>query len=255
MHLKEFLKSNFQSIYVINLKHRTERLNKFKQRIKLQFDFLTKDIDELFNVFEAVNGKELKQLKSDTYFSRCKSNGEVGCHLSHRTIWKSILDNEAYDDSDLVLVFEDDAFFLKDISMFQKIFQEVIESFRKISDTNCKLLYLGGRFKEKFKPEKDPLLDNWRKKTEFLYQREIFQPLLKTQIDRTTHSYVLSKSCAKKLYEFSIKDSFDKPVAVDTFIQWVELKHNKDNSIVFYDCFPHICFSPDTIQRDVQKKS
>jgi len=103
-------------IYCINLKHRTDRWERFSKQPELQ---------ELmraytFERYEGVNGSAIDVMKDDRISLRTKRNikehirrdheeldsaGGVGCYLSHTNIWKKFLERpEAF-----AMILEDDA--------------------------------------------------------------------------------------------------------------------------------------------------
>jgi GR25 family glycosyltransferase involved in LPS biosynthesis len=103
-------------IFCINLKHRTDRYNRFLQQPEVQ-----KLISQYpFERFEGINGSKLDIQKDDRISLRTKRNikehtrrdheeldsaGGVGCYLSHTAVWQKIVDApEPY-----ALIFEDDA--------------------------------------------------------------------------------------------------------------------------------------------------
>ena len=100
---------------VINLSERTDRLELFKQN--------NKDKAGTIRVFSAVNGKEVTMLKlwekgfdtdknwRDPELDRTLTWGEIGCFLSHFTVWEMIAAG-----NDPVLVMEDDVVLHKDLS-------------------------------------------------------------------------------------------------------------------------------------------
>jgi GR25 family glycosyltransferase involved in LPS biosynthesis len=103
-------------VYCINLKHRTDRWERFSQQPELEE--LKKNYK--FERIEAVNGSALNIMKDDRISLRTKRNikehirrdheelnsaGGVGCYLSHTSVWKKFLDSgDSY-----AMVLEDDA--------------------------------------------------------------------------------------------------------------------------------------------------
>jgi GR25 family glycosyltransferase involved in LPS biosynthesis len=103
-------------IYCINLKHRTDRWERFSKQSELQ----TLQNYYKFERFEGINGSSLDISKDDRISMRTKRNikdhnrrdheeldsaGGVGCYLSHTSVWKKILEQpEPY-----AIIFEDDA--------------------------------------------------------------------------------------------------------------------------------------------------
>jgi len=244
--LDDFIKENFKKRYVINLKHRTDRYSEFKQRTSAYFD------PELFEIFEGVYGKELEtDTLSEPYFKQSHTRkGEIGCHLSHRQIWKNVVEDDSINDNDLVIVFEDDVFFSDD---FEKNFIEAVNSFNEENKNYDKFLYVGGRFIKNFKPSMKELRLFWNKTKSCnrLYKRNYSSDISKHNIDRTTHVLIFSKYCAKIFLECSLSDDYEnKPVPVDLFLLWCH-SENK-GSINYYDYLPHLCYSPIDYKTDIQ---
>lgn len=250
--LDDFIKENFKRRYVINLKHRADRYNEFKKRAGVYFD------PELFEKFDAIDGKNVDPeiQENEPLFKNVNSKkGEIGCHLSHRAIWKIVSEDETLAEDDLVIVFEDDVFFTN--NNFKYKFMDSIKSFQQIKIPN-KILYIGGRFKKNFEPNRDELLLNWKKNPfiiesnnillERIYGYEKEQPS-NISFDRTTHALIFTKYSANIFLESSLCDE-EKPVAVDTFLIWCHKQ--KKGPINYYDFFPHLCYSPVNYKSDIQ---
>lgn len=104
----EKTKLGFSEVYMINLKRRPER------RIKMELTMKELGLD--FKYFEAVDGKTLTDEiliemgitllpeYSDPYHKRRMTMGEIGCFLSHYTIWKEMVELNLQE----VLILEDD---------------------------------------------------------------------------------------------------------------------------------------------------
>lgn len=103
-------------IYCINLKHRTDRWNRFLEQPEL--DVLKQSYD--FERFEGINGSAINIQKDERISLRTKRNikehirrdheeldsaGGVGCYLSHTTVWKKFLERS----EEYAIIFEDDA--------------------------------------------------------------------------------------------------------------------------------------------------
>jgi GR25 family glycosyltransferase involved in LPS biosynthesis len=246
--LDDFMRENFKKRYVLNLKHRKDRYAEFRQRASAYFD------PDLFEVFYGVYGKELNlESLSEPYLKNPNTRkGEIGCHLSHRQIWKNIAEDDTINDNDLVIVFEDDVFFSDG---FEKNFEEAVNSFNeenKHFDVSNKFLYIGGRFDKYFTPSKKELDLFWNrtKNNNRLHKRNHCPAIPRQIIDRTTHVLIFSKYCAKIFLESSLSDETKKPVAVDLFLLWCH-GENK-GSIEYYDYIPHLCYSPIDYKTDIQ---
>jgi GR25 family glycosyltransferase involved in LPS biosynthesis len=113
-----FFKYNgINDIYVINLKKRPERLEKFKNNYKLGYDYKIIDaIDgnklekDYINNITGIEGKKsldnyYKYNITRKYHYELSSYGAIGCYLSHINTWKEIIKNNRQN----ALIFEDDA--------------------------------------------------------------------------------------------------------------------------------------------------
>ena len=116
-------------IYVINLKERPNRLNSFLNNCPIDKSNI--------NIFNAINGHKL--LEMPNYFKNLLP-GEVGCFLSHMSIWKKLINDV---DVDNYIIFEDDAKFTeKFLEKFNNLINDIIE-FEEI-------IYIGGRFTKNY---------------------------------------------------------------------------------------------------------
>ena len=117
IYFKFYINNDIDKIYVINLKKRPERLDKFKKNYKLNRDITIYDaIDgtELdINYINSIIGIEGKK-SIDNYYKykiirkyhyELSSYGAIGCYLSHVNIWKEIIKNNIKN----AIIFEDDA--------------------------------------------------------------------------------------------------------------------------------------------------
>ena len=115
IYLKFLDNYDINQIYVINLKKRPERLEKFKKNYKLKRDVtIVNAIDgnKLDNIDKLV-GKEGKKSLDNFYKHKItrkyhyelSSYGAIGCYLSHVNIWKDIIKKN----NKTALIFEDDA--------------------------------------------------------------------------------------------------------------------------------------------------
>lgn len=106
---------DIDKIYVINLKKRPERLEKFKKNYNLNRDIViinAIDGNKLDNIDELVGPVGKKSLDNfykhkiiRKYHYELSSYGAVGCYLSHINVWKDIIKNNYKK----TLIFEDDA--------------------------------------------------------------------------------------------------------------------------------------------------
>ena len=137
--------NNNLDIYVINLDYRKEKFEKIKN------EFSEKDIKLIR--FNAINGKTLCENYIDMYsninlsdginsqiykfYNKCLRYGEVGCFLSHTTLWHSCI---AYN-MPYIIVAEDDILKTNDFS-FENIRKALNELNNNISTKNWDILFL-----------------------------------------------------------------------------------------------------------------
>lgn len=107
--------------FVVNLKRSFDR-RKYMQD-------LLKDFPYPWEFFEAVDGREIKNLsevynetKAIHFYGKALTQGEVGCALSHLGIYKKMIDENI----DKALIFEDDV-------IFEKNFLTVFDILKNIS--------------------------------------------------------------------------------------------------------------------------
>jgi GR25 family glycosyltransferase involved in LPS biosynthesis len=124
-------------IYVINLKRRPDRLDTFKTNCPY------KDV----NIIEAFDGKHIEsnienkklfyRIRNHTY-SKNLSDREIGCFVSHMSLWKTIIDKkDKYN-----LIFEDDP-------IFSDNFKDKLDSIN-LDKYIENIMYVGGRFTPNF---------------------------------------------------------------------------------------------------------
>ena len=140
--------------YCINLEKRADR----KQKCELMFS----QYNLPFSFFKAIDGTTI------SYNTRI-SRGNVGCCLSHLTIWEDIVNKNA----DISLVVEDDVVFHDDIlTCFEYFYKEV--------PNDWNLLYFGG--------------NHCKIKLNFISEH-----VHKLSNTYTTHCYAITLPCAKYL--------------------------------------------------------
>ncbi|NBV77667.1 glycosyltransferase family 25 protein [bacterium] len=103
-------------VYCINLKHRTDRWDRFSNQSELQ----TLMKHYTFERYEGINGSAIDLMKDDRISLRTKRNvrehvrrdheeldsaGGVGCYLSHTNVWKKFLERS----EEYAIILEDDA--------------------------------------------------------------------------------------------------------------------------------------------------
>jgi glycosyl transferase family 25 len=205
--------------YVINLKRRNDRLEIFKNQCPY------KDIETI----EAFDGKYIDNNKNKDLFYKIKNhknsyditNSEIGCFVSHMTVWKKIIDsNTKYN-----LIFEDDTIFSDNFKTeLDKVeLDKYIENF----------LYVGGRHEPNF------IMDN-------MFTIDIADNLIKYNLNtinkcdqhfRGAFGYLITKKFAEILY-YSFDFLYDG-LAVDHYI-YNSLSHYK---IDIMNTKPLLCYS------------
>ena len=134
--IKSFLVENkkkiYNSVFLINLKRRPDRLANFMKHFK-QSDMRNQQIIR----FDAIDGgnidvgkcplselarAELQQLETTGFRTKHYqlTKGAIGCYLSHVKVWENILKN----DIEIALIFEDDAQVPSDLD--KRIHEEIV---------------------------------------------------------------------------------------------------------------------------------
>jgi GR25 family glycosyltransferase involved in LPS biosynthesis len=220
---------------VINLDRREDRLREFRNR----FGSFSGDIER----FSAIDGdfyvreNKLSPFERELFnfgnFHRSK-NAEFGCWLSHYKCWELALEIK----EDALIIFEDDAFPSVD---FNKKFLEIIKNMNK----EMPLIYIGGRSYENFSPSD---MNPWVKNGIFYYYEKSF-PYSGKNMDRTFHSYIITKSGAKILID-KLKSEISLGKKIAAVDGWVSYQRGELKSL---DYFPHIVHSPVNYKSDIAK--
>jgi GR25 family glycosyltransferase involved in LPS biosynthesis len=186
----------FDKVYVINLKHRVDKLNDFKEEIKKCFtDYNPKSDEEWeiiklfenFTLIEGVNGKEcaddlikdgsVKILENyrDPYYGRYITKGEIGCTLGHIKVWNNMVTNQVKRG----LILEDDVVF-KD-----GFIKDLIEYMGQLNKLDWEFVYFGRK----------PMRKN---------EEHIDENICKAKFSWWTLSYGMTLSCAKKFISSNV---------------------------------------------------
>ena len=128
------------------------------------------------------------------------------------------------------LIFEDDA-------QFSDCFSEIFDS---ISITDFDILYIGGRFDDKF------VMANAIKITDNIVKHIFSEKQYGVELDRTAHAYRLSNRGAKILIDKFEESEYVN--AVDTFI----MHTFRDLNIPIYNTNPLICYCPLVSDSDIR---
>lgn len=160
---------------VINLKHRTDRkTSMIKQLQSIQFNF-----------FEAINGNSInvKELNPKSvprkHAFRQLRPGEIGCTLSHFTIWQKFQNSTEHF---MLLVMEDD---IQVPDTFKFKLLELITVLQKLKDWD--IIYL----------------TNYRYHNRSLTVKNLYNNLFKTrQVGNGTYGYIINRSFLTKIHQY-----------------------------------------------------
>ncbi|XP_060053804.1 procollagen galactosyltransferase 2 [Erinaceus europaeus] len=196
-------KMGFDEIFMINLKRRKDRRDRMLRTLYEQ------EIE--VKIVEAVDGKSLNtsQLKAlniemlpgyrDPYSSRPLTRGEIGCFLSHHSVWKEVIEREL----EKSLVIEDDVRFEH---QFKKKLMKLMDDIER-AKLDWELIYIGRKRMQVKEPEKAvPGVVN----------------LVEADYSYWTLGYVISLEGAQKLVG---ADPFGKMLPVDEFLPIMYNKH------------------------------
>lgn len=206
----ESSKLSFSEVYMINLKRRPER------RIKMEATLKELGLD--FTYLEAVDGKTLTDEiliqkgitllpeYTDPYHKRPMTMGEIGCFLSHYTIWQMMVEKGQEE----VLVLEDDIRFEPFFTQRSELF---MEDARRIGGWD--LIYYGRK--------------RLQENEAFLEQSENF---VKVSYTYWTLGYVISLQGAKKLLA---AEPLKRLLPVDEFLPIMFNEHPNDSWKLKYE--------------------
>jgi len=216
----------FLNNFLINLKRRPDRLDKFNKISPI------KDYKLIYG-FDGQNIKNEYDNDKVNKFTNLRP-GEIGCFISHLRIYETIVK----DNIDYALIMEDDAKFCDN---FNEKLQNLIKNIKDYD-----ILYIGGRFTPNFSMNPD----NYTKITDNIVQHKyndnyIFNKnptnndlTFRIDTDRTTHSYIISKNICKLLL-----DVFNKSNNIDIPIDFWIIETLHYNNIKIYSCNPLLCYS------------
>lgn len=215
----------FRDIYVINLKHRNDRLKTIDSELS--------KLSCKYNTFNAIYGKNIPMLKdycinhniiepSWTY-----SNAQLGCLMSHRTIWENNF--LSYNENpEWILILEDDCVF--DTKLTTTILREYL---RNLPDDAL-------HFKFGYATTSNPSVDHYYKSDNKYW----------TKTDTYTNGlycYAINTSLLKALCYYKFKYPIDILIISATYvaIHWQEYDHpdtghvhihkesNNNNRVIF----------------------
>lgn len=203
-------KLSFSEVYMINLKRRSERRIKMEETLK--------ELGLAFTHLEAVDGKTLTDEVliqkgitllpeyADPYHKRPMTMGEIGCFLSHYTIWEKMVELNQEE----VLVLEDD---IKFEPFFKERAQRLMEEAREIGGWD--LIYFGRK--------------RLQENEAFLKESESF---VKVSYTYWTLGYVISLEGAKKLLA---AEPLKRLLPVDEFLPIMFNEHPNDSWKLKYE--------------------
>tara|TARA_B100001175_G_C19506420_1_gene641112 strand:- start:740 stop:1471 length:732 start_codon:yes stop_codon:yes gene_type:complete len=214
--------------FVINLERRPDRLKQFLKK------YVNNDFIDLY-LKKAVEGEKPN---CEARLRRLRS-GEYGCFLSHYEIWKYVKINSI----PYCCIYEDDVNFSKDYNTkLYQLLKELPDDFN--------ILYLGGRF-----------ICNYKSKRVSKVTQNIFKHAYSadyknrcwpgSDLDRTTHAYIISLKCATFLCEQICEENpiISMNKAVDHFLIDVLYKKNK---LDILNSQPLIAWSPRKGDSDIR---
>lgn len=214
--------------FVINLERRPDRLKHFLKK------YVNNDFIDLY-LKKAVEGEKPN---CEARLTRLRS-GEYGCFLSHYEIWKYVKNNSI----PYCCIYEDDVNFSKDYNTkLYQLLKELPDDFN--------ILYLGGRF-----------ICNYKSKRVSKVTQNIFKHAYSadyknrcwpgSDLDRTTHAYIISLKCATFLCEQICEENpiISMNKAVDHFLIDVLYKKNK---LDILNSQPLIAWSPRKGDSDIR---
>jgi len=198
--------------FVINLKRRPDRLEAFQKNCPFT------DV-EVVHGFDGKYFREEQSRSEKDMVHKCKLKpGEIGVFISHLRIFKKIIEL----DISHAMIFEDDAIFCSDFLI--KTNQDI--------PVDTSILYIGGRFEPEFK------MSHCSKISDTLVKHNT-DPWIGEDMDRTMHSYIISKEMAQLCINEFYK-SFLINEAIDSWILKICLKY----SLPIYNTYPLLCHSP-----------
>ena len=223
-------------VFMINLLHRTDRMDNFKEYHHIQrFDALySKNI----NSFNDEDERILFERINDTHLCL----GVLGCKISHRRLWKKMTTHS--------IILEDDVIFN------DPLFSDICSSLNVPFD--CDMIYIGGCYGDNYGVGSKNIRESWNlthetleecfipTQTKHLYKRkpnilgENTNPCFFHGF-RCTGAYVVTMNGRKKLLELSLDNSSN--FMVEAIDNWF-VKLSNQNKINIYEYFPHLVKQP-----------
>ncbi|KAM9762402.1 procollagen galactosyltransferase 2 [Menidia menidia] len=206
-------KMGFDEVFLINLKRRLDRRTRMLKTMAA--------LGLQSTLVEAVDGKALNssQLQAlgiemipgykDPYSGRVLTRGEIGCFLSHHSIWKKVIEQGLQK----VLLLEDDVRFEP---RFKRRLQAIMDDIERVQ-LDWDLIYVGRKRMQVQQPEQSV---------------EGVNNLVEADYSYWTLAYALSQRGAKKLLD---AQPFSKMLPVDEFLP---IMFNKHPNVQYMSHFP-----------------
>lgn len=202
--------------YVVNLKHRVDRWQKFQENIP-------KDCVLEFEKFDAIHGIKLQStaqlqqiFEHNDYHMR---PGLVGCLLSHVQLFVNLI-NSKYD---AFIIFEDDIEFTPNFNM------KFLNIIKQIQNTDCDCLFLGHHIKNLETQQHE--LD--RETMPTVTKRSLYWSF--THSLGGTGGFIITKNGAQKFLDFLNRSGATN--GIDTLLQ------KSAGELNVYYCSPHLFYT------------
>ena len=227
----DFNNNNYSLLYtiklcktVVNLKRRPDRLKQFIGfcpfvNVNVLYGF---DGSKLLNEQDKFKANQLTKINT----------GEIGCFISHIRCYEYMVKNNI----DYMLIFEDDCIFCDNfINKLNNVLIEYNE--HKLNNKIVDILYIGGRFEPNFFTNSKNCLKISENIVKHINSNNR-NNLDRDNLDRTTHSYIISKYTAGFLLDIFYNSRIDMPID-----HWLIETFNKYNYSI-YSSQPLLCYSP-----------
>lgn len=215
----------FKKCFVINLNRRTDRYKEFLERIPFEADICTR--------FSAIDGDDIKNYDKD------ENPYIIGCHLSHKALLQNVINDSTIEDTDYVIIFEDDVHFE---DTFMKEIEKIVAR-NNIFDSNS-IIYIGGKSSEHFSPSN---LSGYTNIVDNIYLRNNNKDIDNIN-NRNANVIILSKLACKQIINKTKHVRVSLPI--DTLYNKIR-EYIPDMKI--YDLFPHVCYSLAEGESDIEK--
>uniref|UniRef100_A0A3P9JUZ4 Collagen beta(1-O)galactosyltransferase 2 n=1 Tax=Oryzias latipes TaxID=8090 RepID=A0A3P9JUZ4_ORYLA len=197
------IKMGFEEIFLINLKRRLDRRQRMLKTMA-SLGLQATSVDAVDG--KALNTSQLQMLGiemlpgyKDPYSGRVLTRGEIGCFLSHHSIWRQVIER----DFQKVLVLEDDVRFEP---RFRRRLEAIMEDVER-AQLDWDLIYVGRKRMQVHQPEQSVNGVNNLVVADYSYW---------------TLGYALSHQGARKLLD---AEPFKKMLPVDEFLPIMFNKH------------------------------